>query len=158
MSQRIGDELPAELARTFDGTDLDAKIGLGFVLVTVDDDGTARPCMLSAGELLATGARELRISVWPGTNTAANLATGRPVLFCYVADHAVFYVRGTPRRLTGMDGARQAGFGVTVDSVESDLHTGMPVTGGIVFAVKDEQRPTVVASWDEQLAALRAGR
>jgi hypothetical protein len=76
MSKVIGDRLPDEITRAFDGRDLGSKIGPAHLLVTTDEDGMPRPCMRSAGEVLATGDDRLRLILWTGSTTCRNLARG----------------------------------------------------------------------------------
>jgi hypothetical protein len=157
VSRLVGDRLPAEVVRAFDGSDLEGKVGPAQVLVTPDPDGTPRPCLLSAGEVLAVDDRTLRVALWPGTRTSQNLGRGVPVLLCYVAPGTVYYVRGRSRPLGPGPGSRLERFEVAVESVESDAHPGMPVTSGITFAVPGTEPARVAAAWEEQIRALRAG-
>lgn len=156
MSKHLGDRLPEEVMAAFDGADIEAKIGLAYMLVTTDDDGTPRPCMLSAGEILVPDDRHLRIALWPGTNTSKNLAGGSRTLFCYIAPGAVIYVKGTSKPLGPGPDSKLERFELIVDSVESDIHQGMPVKDTVVFEVEGMDTTKVAASWQKQLAALRA--
>jgi hypothetical protein len=153
MSTPIGQSLPREILDALDGTELRRKIGPAHLLVTSDEDGTPRPCMLSAGELLAVDERALRLALWAGSHTSKNLSRGAPALFCYVAPRAVFHVRGRARRLPSGDGLDC--FQLDVESVESDDHPGMPVTSGISFRVEEQDPGEVIDVWERQLAALR---
>jgi len=155
MSKLIGNALPDDLVAALDGTRLHDKVGPAYLLVTSDEDGTPRPCMLSAGELLAVDGRHLRVALWRGSQTCANLARGGTVLFCHVAPRQVVYVRGPVRALDA--GALNLDcFELEVDSVESDDHAGMPVTTGITFAIERDDPAVVVEAWERQLAGLRA--
>lgn len=152
MSKLIGDTLPREVLDALDGRDLAQKVGPAHMLLTGDPDGAPRPCMLSAGEILAPDEHTLRFALWPGTRTAENLEAGRPAVFCFVAPGTVLYVRGRTRPLPG-DKLRN--FELAVESIESDSHAGMPVTSGIEFAIERGDPAEVVAAWDRQLAPLR---
>jgi hypothetical protein len=156
MSRLIGDTLPDELLVALDGTDLAGKVGPAYLLVTSDEDGTPRPCMLSAGETLALGGKRLRFALWHGSRTGVNLARGGRALFCHVAPRTVVYVRGPVRALDAGPDLDLDCFELEVDSVESDDHAGMPVTTGITFAVERDDPTMVVAAWERQLAGLRA--
>jgi hypothetical protein len=156
MATRIGDRLPADLVRTFDGTDPDVLVGVAYPLVTVDEAGNPRFSMLSAGELLAVSDRALRIAMWPDTRTGGNLASGREALLCVVAPGSVRYVRGSAVRLTPPADAAVECFELTVSAVESDSHEGMPVATPITFDVVAPGPADVVAMWRAQLAALAA--
>lgn len=154
MSKLIGDTLPPEVVAALDGRDLERKIGPAYLLLTGDADGLPRPCMLSAGEVLAVDERTLRFALWPGTRTAANLERGAAAVFCYVVPGSVLYVRGPTRTLDEAEGSLRC-FELTVQSVESDAHAGMPVTSGISFAVERGDPAAVAEAWERQLAPLR---
>lgn len=153
MAKQIGDRLPAEILEAFDGQRLDEKIGPAHFLLTADEDGTPRPCMLSAGELLAVDERRLRVALWPRTHTAANLARGGSAVFCYVAPGSVLYVRGSTARIDANGSPLQC-FELRVESVESDAHAGMPVTHGIEFGLDRGDAASVAEAWQRQLAPL----
>ncbi|HEU0337345.1 MAG TPA: pyridoxamine 5'-phosphate oxidase family protein [Gaiellaceae bacterium] len=155
MSKLIGDTLPDDLFGALDGRELGGKVGPAYLLVTADEDGTPRPCMLSAGEVLALDGRRLRFALWKGSRTCANLVRGGRALFCHVAPRTVVYVRGPVRTLEAPETNLDC-FELQVDSVESDDHTGMPVTSGITFAVERGDPAAVVEAWERQLAGLRA--
>jgi hypothetical protein len=156
MSKLIGDALPDDLAAALDGTELGRKVGPAYLLVTSDEDGTPRPCMLSAGETLALDGKRLRFALWRGSRTAENLTRGGSALFCHVAPRTVVYVRGAVRALDGGPELNLDCFELAVESVESDDHAGMPVTTGITFAVERDDPAVVVAAWERQLSGLRA--
>lgn len=155
MSKVVSERLPEEITRAFDGRDLESKIGPAHLLVTTDDDGTPRPCMLSAGEVLATGDDRLRLILWAGTGTGRNLARGGPVLFCYVVGRDLYYVKGTAHALPPAASSKLERFEIEVQVVESDRHEGMPVTAGITFGIDDLDAAKVTAGWQRQLTALR---
>jgi hypothetical protein len=148
--------LPTAVTSAFDGERLEEKVGLGYLLVTSDPDGTPRPCMLSCGELLAPDDRRLRVGLWAGTHTCANLSRGSACLFCYVAEGTVLYVRGVPRPVGVLERHRVECFDIEVSSVESDDHPGMPATATFRFAVTGQPVESVVAEWQDRLAALRS--
>jgi hypothetical protein len=156
MSKLIGETIPSDLAEALDGETLDRKIGPAYLLVTTDDDGTPRPCMLSAGEVLAVDERRLRFALWKGSRTCANLERGGRVLFCHVAPRTVVYLRGSVRSLTPEPSLNLDCFELQVETAESDDHAGMPVTSGITFAVERDDPVAVVSAWQRQIAGLRS--
>lgn len=156
MSKHLGDRLPEEVLIAFDGNDIENKIGLAYLLVTTDEDGTPRPCMLSAGEILAVDDRHLRVALWPGTNTSRNLAAGGRALFCYVAPGSVVYAKGTAKPLGPAAASKLERFELTVDVVESDIHQGMPVKNTVLFDVEDMDVSKVASEWRRQLDAIRS--
>lgn len=156
MSKLLGNRLPEEVVTAFDGERIEEKIGLAYLLVTTDEDGTPRPCMLSAGEVLIPDDRHLRVALWPGTNTAENMTRGGRALFCYIAPGAVFYAKGVASPLGPGPGSKLARFELTIDAVESDIHQGMPVKETVVFEVEGMDTTKVASEWRRQLDALRS--
>ncbi len=155
MSATIGDKLTAPILELFDGTDLGAKIGLAYLLVTADDDGSPRPCMLSVGEILAVDEQHLRLAIWQGTHTSTNLSSGRPCLFCYIAPGQVLYVRGAVRTLGRLAEHRLDCFEIEVASLESDDHPGMPVIETFRFGLTGQEPDEISREWQLRLDALR---
>jgi hypothetical protein len=156
VATRIGDRLPPDVARLFAGDDLAEQVGIAYPLVTVDEPGTPRLSMLSAGELLTVGDQAIRIAMWPRTNTGVNLAAGRPALLCVVRPGSVHYVRGTGVRLEPPPAADVECFELTVTSVEVDSHDGMPVATPITFDTVRPSRAEVLDMWQAQLTAVAA--
>jgi hypothetical protein len=155
MSAEVGERLTEPVRRFFDGTSLARKRSDAFLLLTVDADGTPRPCMLSVGEVLASSDRALRFALWPGTHTGMNLARGGQALFCFVTANAVQYLYGTPRALRAPSGAQLECFELAVDRVSDDEHPGMPVTSGLRFDVASGEWDDVMSGWQGQLDSLR---
>src|SRR3954452_6941339 len=93
VSRRIGDTLPDQLTEALSGTDLASQIGRTYALLTADERGDVSVALLSAGEVVATDDRRLRIALWPGTTTTRNLQhTGRGTL-ASIEPEGSFYVR-----------------------------------------------------------------
>ena len=155
MSRTRSDRIPPDLLEEFDGEHLEEGIGRAFILATTDEDGTPRPCMLSVGEILVVDDRRVRVLLWAGTHTAANLDRGSRALLCYVGPGTVFYMRGSPRRIGSRDEKPFARFEVAVESVQSDSHPGMPVIDTIRFDVAEQKRVKVLDTWREQIDRLR---
>ena len=155
MSRVLGDRLPREVLEAFDGRHLERKVGAAYLLITADEDGTPRPCMLSAGEILALDDRRLRVAIRAGTRTARNLSRGSPALLCFVAPGTVLYVRGTARPLPRTGGLDLERFELVVSSVESDVHPGISVTHGIGLVVEGGDPSQVVRAWQAQIEGLR---
>jgi hypothetical protein len=66
----------------------------------------------------------------------------------------VRYVRGKGVRLVAPADAEVECFELTVTSVESDSHDGMPVATPITFDTIQPSRAEILAMWQRQLAAL----
>jgi hypothetical protein len=153
VSTRIGSVLPAEIQAEFDGRELGSKSSCGYFAVTVDADGSPRPCMLSVGEILVVDEHTIRLAVWPDSSTAANLRRGGRVVLCYVRPNTVLYVSGHTVR-TWDDKLLAAE--ISVDGVAADDHPGFAVIDGIRFCYEGSPEE-LTAAWGGQLAALRKG-
>jgi hypothetical protein len=145
-------ELPDELIRAFGDDVLDAPDQAAYLLLTSDEDGAPRISMLSVGEILVRDARTLRVGLWPGTHTAANLGRGGTALFGAISPGSVTYVRLRPARLVAPTDLEC--FELTVTDVRADVHAGMPVTSGITFRADDPG--SAATAWRDQRALLAA--
>lgn len=154
MSTSLGNRLPEPVMNLFAAGEREHAEGQCFILVTVDSDGQARPCLLSVGEMCTTDDRHLRASVWPDSQTTANLDTGNPALLVVAAPPDAFHIRATPQRLPTTPNSSLARFELTVTSVETDAHEGMPVTRPMWFAARDDLREKALAMWRDQHNAL----
>src|SRR5215207_8686012 len=81
MARSVGQEIPDSIRPLFDGTDLEAREGLTILLLTTTEAGWPHLAMLSVGEIVAAGARELRLALWVNSTATTNLArTGQATL------------------------------------------------------------------------------
>ncbi|MGH3374964.1 MAG: hypothetical protein ACRDP6_09505 [Actinoallomurus sp.] len=154
MGDLLGDRLPDELVRALGDEALAAPEQPAFPLVTTDEDGAPRICMVSAGELLVRDERRLRVALWRGTRTARNLGRGGTALLWAVSPGSVIYVRAMPIRLTNPEPAGLECFELAVTSVTADVHAGMPVTGGITFRSDQPDHAGTVTGWQRQRKLL----
>ena len=154
MSKPLGERLPAEVRRALDGRDLEGKIGPAYLLVSTDEDGTPRPCMLSAGEVLALDEGRIRVALWAGSRTSGNLRRGAPTLFYYLAPGAAVYVKGLPRPLGEPRGGLER-FEISVGVVERDEHEGMPLSQGPAFRLDGPEPASILEWWRRQIESLR---
>jgi hypothetical protein len=147
--------LPAEVAALLGGRDVQAGVGLTIQLLTVDEPGWPRVALLSVGEVLAIDERNLRLALWPTSQTTANLSrTGRGVL-CLVDAGAFFTVLiHAARGVDLVDPAPRAVFEARIDELRRDEVPYAVLTSGIVFDLPD--RDVVVARWHETIEALAA--
>ncbi len=157
MSRSAGRELPEAVRALLDGTRLEEAAGLTVLLLTVDEAGWPRVAMLSAGEVLATGPRALRLALWPGSSSTANLARSRLATLALVHDGAGWYLRCAARRdedLALPDGRRLASFALRVEEALEDVVPYAELTGGIGFRLTEPER--ALGAWREAVAAMRA--
>jgi hypothetical protein len=156
MTRAIGEALPDEIANLLDGRALAAREGLTLLLVTTAADGWPHVAMLSAGEVLATGARELRLALWPGSATTANLSRSRQGLLMLVIGAVTYYVRlaARPGSELALAYGPRAFFVADVAGVLQDVVGYAEITSAIGFRLKEPEK--VVPMWDEAVAAMRS--
>lgn len=154
MSKSIGKQLPPEIRTVLDGTVSDDRIGLGYLVTTVDPDGRPRPAMLSPGEMLVRGPAKLRIGLWPGSRTGRNLTNGSQFCLCFAGPGVSYYVHGRGTRLYS-PGDLDC-FDISVTEVESDVHEGLPVEQTITYTCAGIGRGELLEAWADQLDQLRS--
>lgn len=143
--------LPASLLAQFDGNNLGDKLGVSAVLATVAEDGWPHLAYLSAGEVLIDGGK-LKVRLWPGSGSAANLRRDGHVALHAAADGAALEVRlaivgrvDTPDYLI-----------VEMTVVEAISHRApyAEVGGMIGFTLHHEAK--TLSNWEAQIAHLRS--
>jgi hypothetical protein len=156
VSRPAGNELPAGVRELLDGSALERATGPTVLLLTVDDTGWPRVAMLSAGEVLAAGPREVRVALWPDSRTTANLAaTGRATL-ALVHAGAGWYLRcaaGGRADLAAGGGRSLAAFVLTVEETLEDVVPYAELVSGVAFRLTEPDR--VLPVWREVVRALR---
>src|SRR5437868_382048 len=74
MSRRLATPaLPPELREFLDGQRLAAKTNDVIELLTVGEEGWPHVALLSVGEVLAASDTEVRLALWPDSQTTANV-------------------------------------------------------------------------------------
>jgi hypothetical protein len=149
-----GPRLPTDVVALLDGNDLDARVGFTIELLTVDAESWPGVALLSAGEALALDDSTVRLALWPGTRTTANLTrTGRGVL-AFVHDGAAYTLRlETCRAADLVEPAPLAVFDGRVAAVRRDEVPYARLESGITFDLSD--RPAVVTRWRSTIGELR---
>jgi len=154
MSRIESGELSAELMKLLDGDDLDAKVGETILLLTASDSGWPHLAMLSVGELVAVSPVELRMALWHGTESGANLKrTGRAtaVIIAGGAGHYVELEVESTGDLQVADGSLDS-YSCSVSKILADVVDYATITTGIRFDLP--QREEVVARWRLTVAAM----
>jgi hypothetical protein len=161
MSRTVGSDLPAPLLERLRGRDLEARLGIGVCILTIDEAGWPHPAMLSYGELVALDSRRVRLAVCRASGTAENLRRRGRITFCFVEAAMAYYVKAT----VGPTQAPMTGFPdlarfeakietVLADEPRADSEAGAAVVDGIRFSLG---RPTeaVLRDWRTVLDGLR---
>lgn len=151
MSTALGNELPQTLLDDLNAEDLASKWTRTIPLVTIDANGFPHFAILSYGEIVAAGRRELRIGLYPNSSTTRNIQARPNLSLLIVLGDAVYYVKGAGREKPA-DGLVR--FDVEVEQVLVDNEPGARITSGIGFEMSQGKD-----WWLEQsaknLAALR---
>lgn len=148
--------LPDPLLRLLDGERLEQKVGVTFALITQGEDGWPHVALLSVGELFAPTAGELRIALWPGTRTTANLRRAGRATLAAVVEGSVYYayLEAEPLQPSENQGDSLARFRAGIHDVRSDRVDYADITSGIRFSLRDPDR--VVAHWRGVVDSLKA--
>lgn len=157
MTKELTDRLPDSLRELLNGEDLGAKEGETFILVTVNDDGWPNLALLSVGEVFVPSLHEIRMALWPGTNTTGNLErSGRATLAAFWGDTAYYveldvqsFVRSGPTEDSLVR------FSGRVRQVLADKVDYADLTSGVRFLLKDKAH--VVPRWHQVIQTLRGG-
>lgn len=157
MPRSLGAKVPESLRPLLDGHDLEGSAGLTLLLLTTGESGWPHVAMLSAGEVLATAGAEVRLALWAGSHTTANLErTGKATLMAVVPP-ATYYLRlvaGGPPREASVGGHPRAVFVTEVEEALEDVVAYAEVTSGIRFDLPDREK--VLAAWRGNLEAMRS--
>jgi hypothetical protein len=156
MAHSVGNQIPEAIRPLFDGLKLEEREGLTFLLLTTTEDGWPHLAMLSVGELLAVGDRELRAALWRGSTAASNLArTGRATL-ALVHQATGYSMRCSARQGTDLpvEHGRLAYFELQVEDALEDVAPYAVLTSGVAFRLNDPNE--VLPRWRETVEALRA--
>jgi hypothetical protein len=113
--------------------------------------------MLSVGEVFAPNGGEVRLALWLGSNTTANLTRDGSAVLLAVEPGAAYTTRLRARRLDDLKVGTQsrAFFKAKVEDVREDAVGYATITGGISFRLNQPERD--LASWEAVVSAMRAG-
>ena len=155
MSRLVGSMVPDALAELLNGVDLDRKVGLTVELLTVGDEGWPNVALLSAGEVVVVGPREVRVALWPDSQTSRNLAARVQCTLTLVQGGAAHYLRcraAAPMPLELATGRRLARFDMTVIHYLVDEVAYARLESGAVFSLA--QPDQTLATWRRTIDAL----
>lgn len=156
MSRLVGSVVPDALAEILNGVDLDRKVGLTVELLTVGAEGWPNVALLSAGEVVVLGPRQVRIALWPDSQTSHNLAAREQCTLTLVQGGAAHYLRcraAPPVPLELPTGRRLARFDLAVIHHLVDEVPYARLESGAVFSLA--QPDQTLAMWRLTVDALR---
>ena len=160
MSRDLGNELSQALLSLLDGRDLPSRLGKAILMATVDAQGRAHPALLSYGEVVALGARKLRLATYRSSGTSDNLRRSGRLTLCLVEAGIAYYVKAHAVEQGMPPAPALARFEATVEQVladqaREDLEPGARITRGIEFDA-GKPAPDVLTAWAAVLEALRS--
>lgn len=122
MSHVLGSELPDPLVTRLSGAEFTRHDRLVIPIVTVDSEGRPHPALLSYSEVVARGARALRLAIAADSRSADNLRRNGAVTVIVIDAGLVAYVKGTARerRRSMRASSWNAEFEVAVEEVLLD--------------------------------------
>lgn len=157
MTRIVGSRLPEHVVAILSGKRLAELADVTFVLLTVREDGWPHVAMLSVGEIAAPAPHRVRMALWPGSRTTANLTRDGRATMVLVHEGAGWYARGSAQRLEDLmlsSGQRLAAFELGIDEVLVDEVAYAVLTSGITFRLRKPQE--VLERWRETIDALLA--
>jgi hypothetical protein len=156
MARSAGNAIPAPIRPLLEGTDIEALEGLTFLLLTTNDDGWPHLAMLSVGELVAAGERDLRAALWPGSSAARNLARTGQCTLAVIHQEVGYYLRCSAREGPDLkiEGGRLAYFELGVEEALEDVVPYATLTSGVSFRLNEPDQ--VLPRWRETIQALRS--
>ena len=157
MSRSVGNTIPEAIRPLLEGKNLESHVGLTFLLLTTGEDGWSYQAMLSVGEVLADGERNLRLALWPGSTTTSNLTrTGKGTL-TLVHRGVGYSLRCSARRGADLYPDRSSGplafFEARVEDVLEDIVSYAILESGVTFRLPNPDE--VLPRWRQTVAALR---
>ncbi len=155
MTREIGNRLPAQLLPLIDGHDLEAGAGETFLLLTQNDTGWTHVAMLSVGEIVATSESEIRLALWPRSNTTENLSRTATATLMIVHGGATYYLRlRTDRRPDlNIEGVSRSFFVAIIEAVLEDTVGYATMTSGPKFRLNHPEK--VLESWRQTVDAMK---
>jgi hypothetical protein len=149
-----GPGLPRDLVELLDGRDLERGLGFTIQVLTADESGWPRVALLSAGEVFALDDRRLRLALWPGSETTANLTRTGQATLAFVHDHASYSLHLDAHRAADLgEPMVRAVFDGRVAAVRRDEVPYAALRSGITFDLVDPA--PVLARWRATIDALR---
>jgi hypothetical protein len=147
-------EIPDEVTRYLDGTDLLAKTQ-ALRLSTAGSDGWPHAALLSAGDMVMMPSGRIRFAIFPQSTVTSHLEREGRLTITLSLDGGICEMKLRCRRLAHSSAeVPLAFFEAEVESVRQHVAPYANVTGGVTFALHD---PTaVLPRWQRQIAALRA--
>lgn len=149
-----GTTISDELFSLLDGHELERKQHEAMMLLTVTEDQWPHVAMISVGEIVALNRAQLRLALWPGTTTTANMIrTGKATLAVLTGGKA-HYVRLTLEHLPALPDARhpRERFAALVFAAREDVAQYADIVSGVTIRLHEPD--SVLGRWRETVDEL----
>ena len=159
MTQALETVVPDQLRRKLQ-EQLDAPDA--FTILVISDDGSwPHIAMVSRGEVVYGGERELGIALWPESTPCRNLTDRGRAILAFVLEGTAYTLRIETVRLTDLSpaaGPRLACFRARVEGVTADRPPYAVLESGVQFSLVDPGAtvPRWRAARTSLLAAIKA--
>jgi len=155
VPRSLGPRLPDNLRPLFDGSDLDQRVGLTFLLLTSGEDGWLHQAMLAVGEVVAVRDDTLHVALWLTSTATRNLTREGRAVLTLVTDGAGYILRCSAERLEDLDlgpHGRLAAFVLPIVDVLEDRVSYARLTSGVRFELNEPEQ--VLDRWQRTIDAL----
>lgn len=148
-------EWPPGLLGLLNGRNLEDKVGVTPMLVTVDGDGWPHVALLSAGEVLLEQPDGARLALWPDSTTSANLVARRLGMLALAFDGTWWLARLQVDATGLLEDLQEPRLGVRGRMVHlrADTVPYATLTASLSFELQDPEG--TVFRWRQTIASLR---
>ncbi|RIN29399.1 pyridoxamine 5'-phosphate oxidase family protein [Staphylococcus succinus] len=139
--------LPKEIIELLNGQDLEDKKHLVMMLQSITAEGYPHTAMVSVGEIVAIDSDNIRIALWPDTQTAQRLVeTGKGSLVIVYAKK-IYYIELDLSVLPGLNNEIycRLRFEASVKTVKEDKAKYAEIISGVSIQLYDAEN--VVERW-----------
>jgi hypothetical protein len=159
MTRALDPVVPDALRAVLESDDLAGSEGFTLQLLSVRADGWPHAALLSAGEVVVVDDDRLRLAIWPGSTTAANLAARPQATLAAVLAPTSYLVRVRLAPLGALEtplGGRLAAFEATVEAAAADEAPYAVLEGGVSFRLTAPE--STLPRWAQTRSALQEAR
>lgn len=130
MARFVDEQLPEDLYRRLDGSNLEAHAEQAVLICTVDSKGWPHPAMLSYFEVIAKDRGNIRLATYSNSSTSDNMRRNGKLTVSVIDERLTYYIKGRAEELpsTMSCSPHTAKFNLHVEQVLAD-HADTQVEG-----------------------------
>lgn len=154
MVNKQGFSLSPDILELLNGKKLIDKQHEAFMLLTVSEDGWPHTAMISVGEIVAVNPQELRLGLWKGTSTTANITRTKKATVVLVFNGKAHYIRISLEKLQELSATShpRVRFLAKVVSFREDVAKYADISSGVKIELKNSSE--VVERWEQTIEDL----